>query len=199
MVLSAIPPQRQCCNPVVCTAPPVIMLLLKWRSSCLFPFPRKGRGAVAAHLCLECGAASLECSLEWGWEGLRLQLQPPHVLCSWLGASSGTPPWTKPPWAHSQLTLATSWGLGTLRRSQRQLRLSLTTGSSASLPGQRLFPVNSDTSTQLPEWSMSPLQHSECGLPCTFQMAGAFVVSHLRTNGHFCTALSQINHQICHR
>lgn len=92
------------------------------------------------------------------------------------------------PGAHSHLTLATSWGLGTLRRSQRQLRLSLTTGSSASLPHQRLGPVNSGTSTQFP--SVPPASHL---LSCTFQMAGVCVVSHLRINGYFCTTPSQIN------
>lgn len=160
MVLYAIHPQRLCWTAVVCTPAHVIILLLKLRSSCLFPFPRKGRGAVAAHLCLECGAASLECSLEWGWEGPRPQLQPSLVFCSWLGTSSGTPPWTKKLWDTSPLTLGTSWGLGTLSRSQRQLRLSLTTGSSASLGQQKLVPVSSDPSMQVPKWSMPPLHHT---------------------------------------
>lgn len=119
MVLYAVHAQRQCCNPVVCTPPHVIILLLKRRSSCLFPFPRKGRGAVAAHLCLECGAASLECSPEPAWKGLRPQLQPPHMFCSCLGTSSGTPPRTKHPLEHiptSPWAPAGVWALSWGRR-----------------------------------------------------------------------------------
>lgn len=188
----SIHPQRQCCNAVVCTPPHVIILLLKLRSSCLFPLPRKGRGAVAAHLCLECGAASLECSLEWGCKGLRQQLQPSHVFCSCLGTSSMK---KAAPGAHSHLTLGTSWGLGTFIRSQRQFRLSLTTGSSASLGEHRLFPVNSHT----PIKPLSDPHHPSingCALPCTFQMAGVFLLCHIwRLMDHFCTTPSQINHK----
>lgn len=69
-----------CCSSteaMLWSAPPhVIILLLKFRSSCGFPFPREGRGAGAAHLCLECGAASLE----WGWRGLRAAPAIPGAL-----------------------------------------------------------------------------------------------------------------------
>lgn len=115
-----------------------------------FPFPQEGHrssGCTSVSGMSRCQPGMLSGTRLEGPQAAAPAI--PHVLQLAGNILTDTSMNKPPPGEHSHLTLGTSWGLGTFMRSQRQLRLSLTTGSSASLGEERLFPVNSDTSLQL--------------------------------------------------
>lgn len=83
-----------------------------------------GTGVLSGRPCLSCPAGQ--------GSGVRMvRMSQLSLFPPWNHRAAPGQPSSRTCSPHAEL-LATSWGLGTFMRSQRQFRLSLTTGSSAS-------------------------------------------------------------------